>query len=132
MLAGAGLGDQPGLAHAPGKQALRQHLVGLVRAAVEQVLALQIDVAGKVAAAGQRRRAAGIVREQAVELGGERRIVLRVEERGFELLERGHQDLRHIAAAEAAEAAVQAHARSRSRAAGRSASNSARDLVRAI
>ena len=43
VLAGAGLGDQPGLAHAPREQRLRQHLVGLVRAAVEQVLALEVD-----------------------------------------------------------------------------------------
>ncbi len=115
MLAGAGLGDQPGLAHAPGEQPLPEHLVGLVRAAVEQVLALQIDVAGQVAAAGQRRRPPGIIGEQAVELGRERRIVLRVEEGRLELLQRRHQDFGHIAAAEAAEAAAQAHARNRSR-----------------
>ena len=80
MLAGAGLGDQPGLAHALGEQALAEHLVGLVRAAVEQVLALQIDVARQVAASGQRRRPAGIIGEQAVELGCESRVLLRVEE----------------------------------------------------
>ena len=58
VLAGAGLGDQPRLAHAPREQALPQHLVGLVGAAVKQVLALQIDVARQVAAARQRRRPA--------------------------------------------------------------------------
>ena len=109
VLAGARLGDQAGLAHALREQPLPQHLVGLVRAAVEQVLALQIDVAGQVAAAGQRRRPPGVVREQAVELGGERRIFLRVEERRLELLERRDQDFGHVAAAEPAEAAVQAH-----------------------
>ena len=72
MLPGAGLGDQPGLAHALGEQPLPEHLVGLVRAAVQQVLALQIDVARQVAAAGQRRRPAGIIGEQIVELRAER------------------------------------------------------------
>ena len=43
VLAGAGLGDQPGLAHPPREQGLAEHLVGLVGAAVEQILALQID-----------------------------------------------------------------------------------------
>ena len=40
VLAGAGLGDQAGFAHALRQQALSKHLVGLVRPAVEQVLAL--------------------------------------------------------------------------------------------
>ena len=75
MLAGAGLGDQPRLAHPPGEQRLAEHLVGLVGAAVEQVLALQIDrpCRAEVAAAGQRRRPAGIIGEQVVELGLEGR-----------------------------------------------------------
>ena len=94
MLAGSGLGDQPGLAHALREQALRQHLIGLVRAAVKQVLAFQIDIARQIAAAGQRRRPSGVIGEQVVELGGEGGIVLRVEERGLELLERGNEDLR--------------------------------------
>ena len=78
-----------------------------MRAAVEQILALQIDVAaGEIAAAGERRRPAGIVGEQAVELGLERGIVLRIEESGLELLERGDEDFGDVSAAEAAEAAV--------------------------
>ncbi len=73
MLARPGLGDQPGLAHPLGEHRLRQHLVGLVRAAVEQILALEVDFrrAAEVAAKGQRSRAAGIVGEQFVELGAE-------------------------------------------------------------
>ena len=109
MLAGAGLGDQPGLAHPLGEQGLAEHLVGLVRAAVEQILALQIDARlarAEVAAAGQRRRPAGIVEQQLGELGLERRILLRVEERRLELLERRHQDFGHIGAAIGAEAAA--------------------------
>ena len=61
MLAGAGLGDQAGLAHALRQQCLGQHLVGLVCAAVKQVLAFEIDGARKVAAAGQRRGPPGII-----------------------------------------------------------------------
>ena len=106
MLPCARLGDQPRLTHAAGEQTLAEHLVGLVRAPVEQVLALQIDVVGQVAAAGQRRRAPGVIGEKAVELGGERPIFLRVEERPLELLERGHEYLGDIAAAEASEATV--------------------------
>ena len=40
VLPGAGFGDQAALAHALRQQTLRQHLVGLVRAAVKQVLPL--------------------------------------------------------------------------------------------
>src|SRR6185437_8306802 len=90
--------------------------------AVEQVFALQIDIAGQIAAAGERRGPPRIAREKRIQLGRKRGVLLRVEERRLELLERGNQDFRHIAAAEAAEAAVQAHARSRSRERGRSAS----------
>ena len=77
------------------------------------------------AAAGQGRRASGIIGEQLVEIGGEGWVILRVEERSFELLQCRHEDLGHKAAAEPAEAAGQAHARSRSRPRGRSVSNSA-------
>ena len=43
VLAGAGLGDHPGLAHAPGQQRLAEHVVDLVRAGVVEVLALEQD-----------------------------------------------------------------------------------------
>jgi len=106
VLAGAGLGDEAGLAHAPRQQPLPEHLVGLVRAAVEQVLALQLDVAGEVAAAGERGRAARVVGEQAAQLRTERGIILSIEERRLELLERGDKDLGDEASAEPSEAAV--------------------------
>jgi hypothetical protein len=115
MLAGAGLGDQPRLAHLPGEQGLPQHLVGLVRAAVEQVLALQVDaraLIAEIAAEGERRRAAGIIGEQAGELGLEIIVELGREEGGFELLQRGHQDFRHISAAISAETSSHQHGRS--------------------
>ena len=41
VLAGAGLGDQPRLAHALGQQRLAEHVVDLVRAGVVEVLALE-------------------------------------------------------------------------------------------
>src|SRR5690606_35786815 len=43
VLPGAGLGDDPRLAHAAGQQGLADRVVGLVRAGVVQVLALEED-----------------------------------------------------------------------------------------
>ena len=76
VLAGAGLGDHPLLAHQPGEQALAEGVVDLVRAGVEQVLALEED-AGAAQLLGQalgeveRRRPAGEVVEQAGQLAAE-------------------------------------------------------------
>ena len=128
VLAGAGLGDQPRLAHPPGEQGLAEHLVGLVGAAVEQILALQIDArlaAAEVAAQGQRRRPPGIIGEQSGKLGLEAGIVLRGEEGGLELLERRHQDLRHIGAAIGAETARHQHGAASPRTGSRSAAKKA-------
>ena len=44
VLAGAGLGDDARLAHAPGEQRLADGVVDLVRAGVVQVLALEADL----------------------------------------------------------------------------------------
>ena len=54
VLAGAGLGDDPGLAHPLGQQRLAEHVVDLVRAGVVEVLALEQDP-----------RAAGVLGEAA-------------------------------------------------------------------
>src|SRR4051794_27581541 len=43
MLAGAGLGDEPGLANAPGDERLAEHVVDLVRAGVVEVFPLEDD-----------------------------------------------------------------------------------------
>ena len=43
VLAGAGLGDDPRLAHALGEQRLPERVVDLVRAGVVEVLALEVD-----------------------------------------------------------------------------------------
>ena len=69
VLAGAGLGDDARLAHAPGQQRLAERVVDLVRAGVEEVLALEPDRAagglaraaapGTAASGGRRSRAAG-------------------------------------------------------------------------
>ena len=44
VLAGAGLGDDAGLAHAPGQQDLAHAVVGLVAAGVVQLVALEVDL----------------------------------------------------------------------------------------
>ena len=44
VLAGAGFGDDARLAHAPGEQDLADGVVDFVRAGVEQVLALEINL----------------------------------------------------------------------------------------
>ena len=44
MLAGAGLGDDPGLAHAAGEQDLAHDVVDLVSAGVVELVALEVDL----------------------------------------------------------------------------------------
>ena len=61
VLTGAGLGDDPLLAHPPGEQRLPEHVVDLVRAGVGEVFALQQDPQPETlrqpVALGDRRRA---------------------------------------------------------------------------
>ena len=74
---------------------------------VVRVCACTVSVCSAVnTAARQRCRPPGVVGEKAVEFGGKRRIVLRIEESRFELLERRHEDLGYVAAAEPAKATV--------------------------
>ena len=61
VLAGAGLGDDPGLAEAARQQRLPERVVDLVGAGVGQVLALEVEAQ----AAGSRRRAVRFVRPDA-------------------------------------------------------------------
>ena len=79
VLAGAGLGDDPPLAHPLGEQRLPERVVDLVRAGVVEVLALEPDrVAGGLAQAlgqVQRRGPPDEVPQQRVELDPEPRIV---------------------------------------------------------
>ena len=73
VLAGAGLGDHPALAHPPGQQRLAERVVDLVRAGVQQVLALEVDRRSPAASDSrrrevERRRAARVVAQQRVQL----------------------------------------------------------------
>ena len=110
VLAGAGLGHEPGLAHALGEQGLAEDVVDLVAAGVVEVLPLEEDPAPELGteplALGEDRRPAGVVAEQVVELAAERRVGPRLAEGDLELLARGHQRLGDVAAAEPAEATV--------------------------
>ena len=94
VLAGAGLGDDPALSHPLGEQDLAERVVDLVRAGVEQVLALEVDrVAGGLGEpprAVERRRAAGEVAQQRRQLGAEALVDARPDPRLLELGERGH------------------------------------------
>ena len=78
MLAGAGLGDDAGLAHAAGQQDLAQAIVDLVRAGVIEVFALEIDfraaqMRGQPLGEIERAFAADIMGQQARSVRPERR-----------------------------------------------------------
>jgi hypothetical protein len=117
VLAGAGLGDDASLAHAHRQQHLAEAVVQLVGAGVQQVLALQPDlrVAAQLdlQAAGplQRGGAAGVVAQQQVQFGQERLVPRGLGVGRRQLLQRGHEGLGHVLAAEPAEAAVTDEAR---------------------
>ncbi len=106
MLARAGLRDEARLAEPTREEPLPERLVGLVRPAMQQVLALEPDpragLDAEVAALVQRRRTAGVGAEQRLQLGPERGVGLRGEELRLERFERGDEDLGDEAAAEAA------------------------------
>ena len=111
MLPGAGLGDDPPLAHARGEQRLADRVVDLVRAGVRQVFALQEDPRaagrrGEPLRLVHRRRAPDVVREQPAQLGLKRRIVARGEVGALELLDRLDQRFGDVASAELAEVAA--------------------------
>lgn len=111
MLAGAGLGDDAGLAHALGEQRLAQHVVDLVRAGVVEVLALEEDpgaagVLGEPRHLGEGAGPAGVVDHQVVELGREGRVALGLLVLDGDLVHGGHERLRDELAAEFAEVAL--------------------------
>ena len=107
VLAGAGLGDDAGLAHALGQQRLPQHVVDLVGAGVVEVLTLQPDptaqLLGQPQALGERRRSPRVLGQQVVQLGPECRIGPRLLERRLQLLARRNQRLGHEPTSEPAE-----------------------------
>ena len=77
VLACAGLGDETALAHLPREQPLAQRLIGLVGPAVEEVFPLEVDLrralCRQIPAPIERRRPAGVVDQQVVELALEPR-----------------------------------------------------------
>ncbi len=102
--AGASLGDDALLAHAPRQQNLAEHVVDLVRAGVIELLALQINLGaaamrrkplGKI----ERRRAPDIVREIAVHFRLERGIGLGLRVGLLQFQNQRHQRFGHKAAA---------------------------------
>ena len=115
VLARAGLGDDPALAEAARQDCLAERVVQLVRAGVEEVLALEVEplVRGEPLGAGQRRRAPGVVARELVELGGVALVGERVLPGRRQLVERGDQRLRDVAAAVGAVGASHAPPRRR-------------------
>ncbi len=107
VLARAGLGDDAVLAEPPREHRLAERVVELVRAGVEEILPLEVDpLAGREALRErERRRAAGVRREERVELGAEALVLLRGAPAGVELVERRDQRLRDVAPAVLAEVA---------------------------
>ena len=111
VLAGAGLGDDAGLAHALGQQGLAQHVVDLVRAGVVEVFALEEDphspgVLGEALGLGQQRGPAGVVLVQVRDLGGELGVGLGLLEGVFEFVQGRDQGFGHPSAAVGAEVRV--------------------------
>ena len=113
VLAGAGLGDDPLLAEPPREHRLAERVVQLVRAGVEEVLALEVDALPGCEALGERERrgAARVRRQQVVELGAEGVVGERLAPAALQLVERRDQRLGDVAAAVVAEVA---HARASS------------------
>jgi len=100
VLAGAGLGDDPLLAHACGQQGLADGVVDLVRAGVVQVLALEqdlrpADLAAQALGVVDRAGPAHVVLQVALEGGDELRILARGVVGGRQLLQRPDQGLGH-------------------------------------
>jgi len=113
MLAGARLGDHPVLAHAPGEERLAEGVVDLVGAGVAEVLAFEEDGRAHRGAEAlgvvQGRRAAGVVGEEARELGLEGRVLARLLPCDRELVERRDERLGDVSAAVSAEAGLDGH-----------------------
>ncbi len=104
VLAGAGLGDDAALAHAPRQQHLAQRIVDLVRAGVVELVALQIDLGaaemrGQALGEIERARPPDIMLEVIVEFGLKRRIGAGLAIGRLDLEHQRHQGLGDKAAA---------------------------------
>ena len=105
VLAGAGLGNDPGFAHALHQQPLAHDVVRLVRPGVVQVLALDVDasaaeVAGQILGKGERGRPAGVGGHEIGILLPEGGVALGPLKGFHQFVEGGDQDFRQIGAAE--------------------------------
>ena len=87
MLAGTCFGQEAGLAHPLGQERLAQHVVDLVGSRVVEVLTLEQQTATqfgrKVMALRHGRGPTGVVRQEGVQGGSERRIGPRIAEGRF-------------------------------------------------
>ena len=111
MLAGAGLGDDAALAHAPRQQHLPEHVVDLVRAGMVQLVPLKVElgaaeVPGQPLGEVERARPPDIMVKVVAELGVEVRIVLRRVVSRLDLQDQRHQRLGDKAPAVKAEMAL--------------------------
>ena len=104
VLAGAGLGNHPLLAHTLREQALTERVVDLVRTGVGEILALQEDAraAERIAEPPRfvdRRRPADVVAQQRLQPVDERGVLAGLEIRRLELGDRRDQRLGHESSA---------------------------------
>ena len=111
VLAGAGFGYYPLLAHPPGQQGLTKGVVDLVGAGVVKVLALEVyprssPVLAKVGGKVERAGPAGIVAQVVVELGQELGIFLELQVRFLQLFQSRNQGFGDVAAAVGAKTAA--------------------------
>ncbi len=111
MLAGSGLGDDAFFPEPLGHEDLAQRVVDLVRAGVEQVLALKVDFraaeqSGPAFREIQRRGTADVVVQQTVEFRVESGIGLGLLILVGQLAEGEHERLRHKHAAEISKVSV--------------------------
>ena len=109
VLAGAGFGDDAGLVHFYGEQALADGIVDFVRAGVEEIFALEVDARAAemfCQALGEleRGRAADEIFEERVELSLECWVGFRELVGALEFEERDHEGFGNVAAAVGAEA----------------------------
>ena len=99
VLAGAGLSDDALLTHPLGQEGLAQNLVALVGTPMDQVLALEQDTGvalqRQIAQLGDRRGTPQVAGRERVQLSGEGRIRLGVDEGVLELVQRWNQQLGH-------------------------------------
>ena len=107
VLARARLGDDPPLAEPPREHGLAERVVELVRAGVEEILALEVDALARREALRERERCrpARVRRQQMVELGAERIVGERLAPAALQLVERRDQRLGDVPPAVVAEVA---------------------------